>query len=85
MPVARKLLRSVVGPAAQRSLFLQQRNPAARSHPHGKTQRWHSTSTHFGFAEVPLDEKTAKVKDVFYEVAERYDVMNDLMSGGMHR
>eukprot|EP01043_Picozoa_sp_COSAG02_P039029 COSAG02_NODE_3053_length_7462_cov_3.529540_2_plen_105_part_00 len=57
-------------------------------------QRWLSalsersdagTSTHFGFTEVPVEEKTAKVKDVFYEVAERYDVMNDLMSAGMHR
>lgn len=43
------------------------------------------TSTHFGFAEVPVEEKTAKVKDVFYEVAERYDIMNDLMSAGLHR
>ena len=42
-------------------------------------------STHFGFTEVPVEEKTAKVKDVFYEVAERYDVMNDLMSAGLHR
>lgn len=56
-------------------------------------QRWISavpkrdagTTTHFGFAEVPVEEKTAKVKDVFYEVAERYDIMNDLMSGGLHR
>ena len=56
-------------------------------------QRWLSavpkrdaeTTTHFGFADVPVEEKTAKVKDVFYEVAERYDIMNDLMSGGLHR
>ncbi|CAH1677991.1 bifunctional 2-octaprenyl-6-methoxy-1,4-benzoquinone methylase and S-adenosylmethionine:2-DMK methyltransferase [Hyphomicrobiales bacterium] len=41
--------------------------------------------THFGFSEVPLDEKQTLVNDVFHKVARRYDVMNDLMSGGLHR
>jgi hypothetical protein len=44
-----------------------------------------SHSTHFGFREVPLTEKTGLVKEVFYEVAERYDIMNDFMSVGIHR
>lgn len=39
----------------------------------------------FGFREVPLGEKQSLVDDVFYRVAERYDVMNDAMSGGLHR
>ena len=39
----------------------------------------------FGFREVPLDEKQGLVDRVFTRVAERYDVMNDLMSGGFHR
>ncbi|HEY8261210.1 MAG TPA: bifunctional demethylmenaquinone methyltransferase/2-methoxy-6-polyprenyl-1,4-benzoquinol methylase UbiE [Methylosinus sp.] len=43
------------------------------------------TATHFGFAEVDLDEKQGLVDDVFHKVARRYDIMNDLMSGGMHR
>lgn len=42
-------------------------------------------TTHFGEREVPLDEKQGMVNDVFHKVADRYDIMNDLMSGGMHR
>ncbi len=41
--------------------------------------------THFGFRSVPLAEKQGHVNDVFHKVASRYDLMNDLMSGGLHR
>jgi demethylmenaquinone methyltransferase / 2-methoxy-6-polyprenyl-1,4-benzoquinol methylase len=42
-------------------------------------------STHFGFRDIPLAEKQRMVDEVFHSVAGRYDLMNDLMSAGMHR
>ncbi len=44
-----------------------------------------SKTTHFGYQDVSWDEKEEKVGDVFHSVASRYDVMNDLMSLGVHR
>ncbi len=41
--------------------------------------------TKFGFEDVTPDEKTRRVRGVFDSVARKYDVMNDLMSGGLHR
>jgi demethylmenaquinone methyltransferase / 2-methoxy-6-polyprenyl-1,4-benzoquinol methylase len=42
-------------------------------------------TTHFGYKDVPKEEKQAMVADVFHSVAAKYDVMNDLMSFGVHR
>lgn len=44
-----------------------------------------TSTTHFGFKTVPEDEKAGMVHGVFTRVASKYDIMNDLMSGGMHR
>ena len=42
-------------------------------------------TTHFGYQQVPLTQKAARVGEVFHSVAEKYDLMNDLMSLGIHR
>lgn len=42
-------------------------------------------STHFGFETVPEGEKAGRVQGVFSSVAAKYDIMNDVMSGGVHR
>ena len=42
-------------------------------------------TTHFGFRDVPLEDKQTLVNEVFHSVASRYDLMNDLMSMGLHR
>lgn len=44
-----------------------------------------SRMTHFGFEQVPEEEKSRRVAGVFDSVANRYDLMNDLMSAGLHR
>jgi demethylmenaquinone methyltransferase/2-methoxy-6-polyprenyl-1,4-benzoquinol methylase len=49
-------------------------------HPTDKTGH-----THFGFAQIPAAEKSGRVRGVFDSVAGRYDLMNDLMSFGVHR
>ena len=45
----------------------------------------HERKTHFGFREVPESEKDGLVASVFHSVANKYDLMNDLMSLGVHR
>ncbi len=50
--------------------------------PHGDSD---SQTTHFGYEQVPVQEKAKRVGQVFHSVASKYDVMNDLMSLGSHR
>ena len=42
-------------------------------------------TTHFGYKTVRKEEKAGKVAEVFHSVAAKYDLMNDLMSMGIHR
>nr|WP_020396455.1 bifunctional demethylmenaquinone methyltransferase/2-methoxy-6-polyprenyl-1,4-benzoquinol methylase UbiE [Thiolinea disciformis] len=42
-------------------------------------------TTHFGYQQVPVQEKASRVAEVFHSVADKYDVMNDVMSFGIHR
>lgn len=42
-------------------------------------------TTHFGYRTIPANEKRQMVRDLFSGVSSRYDLMNDAMSGGMHR
>src|SRR5688572_27036059 len=49
------------------------------------TQSNSSEQTHFGFKNVDKSQKASMVAEVFHSVAAKYDVMNDLMSMGIHR
>ena len=42
------------------------------------------STTHFGFSQVKTEEKADKVAEVFHSVANKYDLMNDVMSLGIH-
>src|ERR1700726_807716 len=56
-----------------------------RQYEGGKDMDQPGETTHFGFRDVPLSDKQSLVNDVFHSVASRYDLMNDLMSAGLHR
>jgi 2-methoxy-6-polyprenyl-1,4-benzoquinol methylase len=72
----------------QCSLSNNHRYPYSHSHPHRSlhTTTQHSFSTtHFGFQTIDETQKESMVGEVFHKVAHNYDVMNDLMSAGIHR
>ena len=74
----------------QRSVYRDSRMASGRAHRYGPARM--SDPTHdpgetasFGFQDIPAAEKAARVKGVFDAVASKYDLMNDLMSAGVHR
>src|SRR5258708_14778158 len=64
----------------------QAQNPPGRKSEHERQVLMNlDKTTDFGFQKVPEDDKAKKVAGVFSSVANRYDIMNDLMSAGLHR
>ena len=49
------------------------------------SEKSQNTETNFGFTKIPTSEKQSRVRGVFDAVADRYDIMNDMMSVGLHR
>ncbi|MGR3625056.1 MAG: bifunctional demethylmenaquinone methyltransferase/2-methoxy-6-polyprenyl-1,4-benzoquinol methylase UbiE [Limimaricola sp.] len=60
-------------------------SPIKAPQRHGTRPLSDDQTTHFGYQTVREDEKAERVRGVFTSVASRYDVMNDVMSGGVHR
>lgn len=73
----------------QRQLLLSTTTTSSSSSSEGTSSQKNpyiqGDNTHFGYESVRIDEKEGRVKEVFESVADSYDVMNDLMSGGLHR
>ncbi|KAL8947750.1 MAG: hypothetical protein Q9222_006000, partial [Ikaeria aurantiellina] len=65
------------------SCSLRLSQPQSAAHPQDASQS--TTTTHFGFQQIPSSSKTSRVSSVFSSVASSYDTMNDLMSLGIHR
>ncbi|MFC4260594.1 bifunctional demethylmenaquinone methyltransferase/2-methoxy-6-polyprenyl-1,4-benzoquinol methylase UbiE [Marinobacter lacisalsi] len=61
---------------------MSQQQSAPESHQNGPGQ---DDTTDFGFRKVPKNQKAGQVAEVFHSVASKYDLMNDLMSMGIHR
>lgn len=71
-------------PQGQSQSLIEQKTPYYEL-PAGATHTEVGDTTHFGFTTVHTAEKEQKVAHVFHSVAQKYDLMNDLMSFGIHR
>lgn len=71
--------------AQKHTRVLSRHFSVASGSTHGPSPYIQGAETHFGFESVGVNEKEGRVRAVFENVADSYDVMNDLMSGGLHR
>ena len=90
--LARKCISSRIGPLARRIWRYDENSnrhvrslSTTTSNTASSTPYLQGDETHFGFESVKATEKEGRVREVFENVADSYDVMNDLMSGGLHR
>ena len=70
---------------AQLKLKLQTTTMNTPENAQNSNDRTNDSTTHFGYKTIAEDEKESKVAEVFHSVASKYDIMNDVMSGGMPR
>lgn len=80
-----RLLPSRLRNVSRRAVLKRTRNFSASTTKAGERPYLQGDDTHFGFETVAVNEKEGRVKEVFESVADSYDIMNDLMSGGLHR
>ena len=85
---AQRVVRRVVGRSNLRCLSTNPNLKDANNKSNDESKNTpyiQGSETHFGFESVGINEKEGRVKEVFENVADSYDVMNDFMSGGLHR
>eukprot|EP00956_Cyclotella_meneghiniana_P031338 scaffold81936_cov56-Cyclotella_meneghiniana.AAC.9 len=76
---------SILTSNIRQSSTANEESPAPKPHAASLESYVSGPTTHFGFTSIPLNEKESKVRRVFENVADNYDVMNDFMSAGLHR
>lgn len=74
-----------VGMASVARIINEESKPMTQNVQNNDAAQSNGSTTHFGFNTVAEDEKESKVAEVFHSVAKNYDIMNDVMSVGLHR
>ncbi len=73
------------GTASVARIINEESKPMTQNVQNNDAAQSNGSTTHFGFNTVAEDEKESKVAEVFHSVAKNYDIMNDVMSVGLHR
>ena len=74
-----------MGMASVARIINEESKPMTQNVQNNDAAQSNGSTTHFGFNTVAEDEKESKVAEVFHSVAKNYDIMNDVMSVGLHR